>query len=108
MRVPAYLDRPDATAGDGRYSAGADLLRALGSPARLAIVDELSRGDRCVHELMAACNLPQTQVSQHLRVLKDARVVRGRRRGREVIYALSDPEAAAIVHAALARSQDHR
>jgi len=101
MHVSAYRDlRPPD------YESGSELLRALGSPARLAIVDALSLLDRCVHELTERLDLPQTVVSQHLRVLKDAGVVAGRRRGREVVYSLVDANAAAIAHAALSDRRD--
>jgi DNA-binding transcriptional ArsR family regulator len=99
MHVSAY-DRRDASVDD--YEAGATLLRALASPVRLAIIDNLDAGESCVHELMDAVGLPQTQVSQHLRLLKDARLVTSRRRGREVVYSLVDRTAAGIVRAALA------
>jgi DNA-binding transcriptional ArsR family regulator len=48
---------------------------------------QLLQGQHCVHELVAALSLPQPLVSQHLRVLKAAGVVAGRRSGREVFSA---------------------
>jgi DNA-binding transcriptional ArsR family regulator len=105
MRVSAY-DEPAATPGG--YQAGASLLRALASPVRLAIVDALGAGERCVHELMDRALLPQTQVSQHLRLLKDAGIVTSRRRGREVVYSLADRNAAEIARAALAPQRQER
>jgi DNA-binding transcriptional ArsR family regulator len=99
MRDRAYVQE-GALAPLGGYEAGAALLRALASPARLAIIDALGREPRCVHELMDCVGLPQTQVSQHLRILKDARLVAARRRGREVVYSLLDRDAAAIGTAA--------
>ncbi|HYI61437.1 MAG TPA: metalloregulator ArsR/SmtB family transcription factor [Acidimicrobiales bacterium] len=82
--------------------AASHLLRALANPHRVAIVMELAGGDRCVHELVAALHLPQPLVSQHLRVLRDERLVEGRRRGREVAYALTDRHVAHIVGDAVA------
>src|SRR4051794_21037572 len=104
MQVSAY-DRRLPTSD---YEAGAALLRSLASPIRLAIVDELSDGERCVHELMDTARLPQTQVSQHLRLLKDAGLVIGHRRGREVVYSLVDGHAADIVHTALTQRGSRR
>ena len=57
--------------------AAADLLRALASPTRVAIVLSLRERVQCVHELVGHLGLSQPLVSQHLRVLKDAGVVRG-------------------------------
>jgi ArsR family transcriptional regulator, zinc-responsive transcriptional repressor len=102
MRVSAY---DDSAVAPGGYEAGASLLRALASPVRLAIIDALGAGERCVHELMDSVLLPQTQVSQHLRLLKDAEIVTGRRRGREVVYSLADRNAVAIARAALAHDR---
>jgi ArsR family transcriptional regulator, zinc-responsive transcriptional repressor len=84
----------------------ADLLRAVASPVRLAIVLELSEGERCVHELVDATAVSQALVSQHLRVLRGARVVTGTRRGREIAYRLSDDHIAHIVLDAVHHSQE--
>jgi ArsR family transcriptional regulator, zinc-responsive transcriptional repressor len=78
-------------------SAAGDLLRALAAPVRIAIVLQLRDADRCVHELVDALDVAQPLISQHLRVLKAAGVVRGERRGREVVYRLGDEHLAHIV-----------
>lgn len=96
--------RPDGT---DPASAAAGLLRALANPVRVAIVTELADGERCVHELVSALHLPQPLVSQHLRVLRERRVVEGRRRGREVAYALTDRHVAHIVGDAVAHAAEH-
>jgi DNA-binding transcriptional ArsR family regulator len=75
--------------------AAARLLRTLGSPVRLAILYELKDAERCVHELVerlsdTGVTASQPLVSQHLRVLRRHDLVRTRRRGREVAYALAD------------------
>ena len=79
------------------YEAAGELLRALAAPLRIAIVTELGQGPRCVHELVDALGAPQPLVSQHLRVLRGAGVVRGERRGREIAYSLTDEHIAHIV-----------
>lgn len=84
------------------------LLRALGNPGRLAIIRELGRGERCVHDLVEALKLPQPLVSQHLRVLRGERLVGGHRRGREVVYALIDAHIARIVDDAVRHSAERR
>jgi len=83
------------------YDAAATLFRALGSPVRIAIVDRVLDGGRCVHELVAELELPQPLISQHLRTLREAGLVTGVRRGREVAYVLADAHVAHIVHDAL-------
>ena len=86
--------------------AAGDLLRALAAPIRIAIVMQLRESQRCVHELVDALGVPQPLVSQHLRVLKDAGVVRGRRNGREIMYELVDDHVAHIVTDALIHASE--
>ena len=78
-------------------SAAGDLLRALAAPVRIAIVLQLLESSRCVHDLVDALGVTQPLISQHLRVLKSAGVVRGDRHGREVVYSLVDDHLAHIV-----------
>ena len=88
------------------YEAAGDLFRVLASPSRLAIGDLLADGEHVVHQLTEATGLSQPLVSQHLRVLRDARLVRRVRRGREVAYALRDEHVAHIVRDALAHARE--
>lgn len=74
-----------------------ELFRALSSPVRVAVITLLSDGERCVHELVDALDLPQPVVSQHLRVLRDTALVTRTRRGREAAYVLTDEHVAHIV-----------
>lgn len=90
----------------GAYEAAGELLRALSAPIRIAIVTELGRGPRCVHELVDAVGATQPLISQHLRVLRGAGVVRGERRGREIAYALTDEHIAHIVADAVSHSEE--
>jgi ArsR family transcriptional regulator len=87
-------------------TAAGDLLRALAAPVRIAIVLRLRDAPCCVHELVDALQLPQPLISQHLRVLKEAGVVRGERRGREVGYSLADHHLAHIVLDAVAHAEE--
>ena len=84
----------------------AELFRALASPVRVALVVELSRDERCVHELVETLDLPQPLVSQHLRVLRGADLVEGVRRGREVAYRLTDDHVAHIVTDAVKHAEE--
>ena len=103
------LPTPAGSAGPaadevGRYAPAAELLRALASPLRIAIVMRLDDGAQCVHELVDALGAPQPLVSQHLRVLRAANVVTSHRRGREVAYSLTDSHVAHVVRDAVAHS----
>lgn len=70
----------------------AEVFRALGNPARLRIVAELARRRVCqTSDLVDVLPLAQSTVSQHLKVLKDAGIIRGEVEG-EPCYCL-EPEA---------------
>lgn len=94
--------------GADDLSRAGELLRALAAPVRIAIVLQLREAQRCVHELVRELSLPQPLVSQHLRVLKAAGVVDGKRCGREVLYRLADDHLADIVVAAVAHAGEDR
>ena len=93
-------------ASPAAYEAAGELLRALAAPVRIAIVTELGAGPRCVHELVEVTGAPQPLVSQHLRVLRGAGVVRGERRGREIAYSLTDEHIGHIVADAITHARE--
>ena len=68
----------------------ADIFKALSDPTRLRLVKMLSgnKGTLCVNALSYMLGVTQSAVSQHLRVLRQAGLVRGERRGNFVHYAL--------------------
>lgn len=88
--------------------AAAELLKALANPLRLQIVLALRDGPRCVHELVDELGIPQPLVSQHLRVLRGARLLSAERRGREAAYSLDDHHVLHIVDDALAHAGERR
>ncbi len=66
-------------------------LEALADPTRRLIFEQLREKPRSVNELAHAVPVSQPAVSQHLRVLKSARLVRAVRRGQQRIYSI-DPQ----------------
>ena len=72
-------------------TARAKVMKALAHPSRLFMVDELSRGERCVCELTEMVGADVSTVSKHLTVLKQAGVVIDERRGQQVFYRLRVP-----------------
>jgi DNA-binding transcriptional ArsR family regulator len=71
-------------------------LTALGDPTRLAIFEMIGANPRAVNELAAGLPVSRPAVSQHLRALKQARLVRDRREGTRRIYELN-PEGLALL-----------
>ncbi len=63
-------------------------LRALAHPTRLAMMQRLARGDEiCACDLGDAFAVSQPTISEHLRVLREAGLVRTRRQGTQICYA---------------------
>jgi ArsR family transcriptional regulator len=73
------------------------VFQALSDPTRLAILEMLRDGERCVCELQDALDAAQSRLSFHLKVLKDVGLVRDRREGRWSYYTLV-PEALQVAH----------
>jgi ArsR family transcriptional regulator, lead/cadmium/zinc/bismuth-responsive transcriptional repressor len=68
----------------------AETFRTLGDPTRVRILDALSHGELCVCDLAALVGMTESAVSHQLRLLRNLRLVRPRREGRMVFYALDD------------------
>lgn len=103
---PVDPARRDPVAARRADDAAAELLKALASPLRVGIVRELAGGPQCVHELVDSLCAPQPLVSQHLRVLRQARLIVGQRRGRETVYELADDHVAHIVLDAIHHAEE--
>ena len=74
-----------------RFEARARIIKGLAHPTRLFIVDELSRGERCVCELTEMVGADISTVSKHLSLLKNAGIVQDDKRGTQVFYHLTLP-----------------
>lgn len=68
--------------------AYATSLQALGDPTRRSIFERLRRGPRAVGELAAGLPVSRPAVSQHLRVLKEARLVSEQKQGTRNVYSV--------------------
>jgi DNA-binding transcriptional ArsR family regulator len=68
----------------------AGLFALLADPTRLRLLAALASGELCVCDLAAATGINRTTVSHQLRTLRQGRVVRSRRAGRVIFYALDD------------------
>ena len=69
----------------------AELLRQLGHPIRLAILEELMRGGKCVTDIRDLLEVSQPNVSQHLTVLRQQRIVDFSEEGKLRCYYLKRP-----------------
>lgn len=85
-----------------RALSGLRAFGALGDDTRLAIVEELSKGERAVGDLVAKFDLRQPTISQHLKVLKEAGLVRARPDAQRRVYSI-DPDGFRVVELWLER-----
>jgi ArsR family transcriptional regulator len=86
--------------------AAAEVFKTLSDPTRLRILSALGEGELCVHELCARLAMSQPAVSHQLRLLRVSRLVRPRRAGREIFYALDDEHVMSLVAAARAHARE--
>jgi len=78
------------------FQEAAELFAALACPTRLQIVCQLRHGDQTVHGLVDCIDSSQPNISGHLRLLRQAGIVRRERSGRQVTYRLSSTLADAL------------
>jgi DNA-binding transcriptional ArsR family regulator len=86
---------------DERIVELAEFLEAFGDSSRIKILLALSEHELCTCEISAITGLSVSAVSHQLRVLKDKKLVKYRRSGRNVYYSLDDEHVAAILDIAL-------
>ncbi len=79
-----------------------DIFRALADPTRRAIFEKLASGGMNASALREGMEISQPAVSQHLSVLRNARLIREERHGRFVNYEV-DPEGVALIAGWLAK-----
>ena len=76
---------------DANYKRRAQVLKALGHPSRLAMVEALLQGEKCVCDLQQLVGSDISTVSKHLAVLRYAGLVDDRKEGLKVYYRLRVP-----------------
>ena len=81
----------------------AELYKVFGDSTRIKILYALHDNELCVQDIANAVALSQSAVSHQLRVLKDSKLVRFRREGKTVYYALDDDHVRSI----LSMGMDH-
>jgi len=90
----------------------AEICQALSDPTRILILYELRDGARNVSELAEALAVSQPNVSRHLKVLRDRRMVRAERNGMNIYYSIADGrvlQALDLLREVLAQTiQDHQ
>ncbi len=75
----------------------AECLKALAHPVRIKILEELGTGRKCVSELSEKIGVTQTNLSQHLGLLKDRGWVKRKREAVYAYYSLSDNKISVVL-----------
>ncbi len=75
--------------------------KALADENRVRILGSLQRGELCVCQIIELLDLAPSTTSKHLSLLRQARLIEGRKDGRWMYYRLADPDAPRFIHEAL-------
>jgi DNA-binding transcriptional ArsR family regulator len=75
----------------------ADILKAMAQPTRLKIIEFLRDGERCVCEIFPAIDEEQSNTSRHLNLMMNLGILRRRKEGVKIFYALKYPEVLEIL-----------
>lgn len=73
------------------------MFKALGHPVRMKIVKKLFEGEMCACKFINDVEFSQSNLSQHLKILKEAKIVSSEKKGMNVIYKLTDSNIAEII-----------
>ena len=75
--------------------------KMLSDNTRLRILDVLLEESLCVNDICTKLNMSQSAISHQLRVLKQAKLVKNRREGKQIIYSLDDTHISSIIRIGL-------
>ncbi len=76
----------------------AGILKTVAHPVRLRIIDALEAGEKTVTELCLGLGMAQPYASQQLNLMKNKGILRSRRSGNQVYYAVANPSVVKIIH----------
>ncbi len=92
--IAKALPQPEVT------SETANLFKALSDPTRLRIVQVLLLDELCVHDISAIVDISVSAISHQLRLLRNMKIVKTRKSGKNVFYTLDDEHIAKLVQIA--------
>jgi ArsR family transcriptional regulator len=93
-------------ASDAALERASRIFRALGDGPRLRLLELLAEGENCVTEIVQTLGDKFSTVSQRLRLLRSEGLVRRRREGTHIYYALADAHVVDLIHNALAHAAE--
>ena len=81
----------------------AELFKVFGDSTRIKILCSLLQGEECVQQIVDTVGASQSAVSHQLRILKQAKLVKNQRQGKQIVYCLADDHVRTI----LGMAKDH-
>ena len=75
----------------------AELFKVFGDTTRIRILYVLFEAEMCVCDIAEILNMTQSAISHQLKVLKQAKLVRNRREGKQIYYSLADDHVRTII-----------
>lgn len=75
----------------------ADLFKVFGDSTRIKILYTLFKSEMCVCDIAEILNMTQSAISHQLKVLKQAKLIKSRREGKQIIYGLDDGHISSII-----------
>jgi len=96
----------DALLSESHATALSELFRAMGDPNRVRIIGLLQSHELCVHDIATLLDMSQSAVSHQMRGLRQMRLVKSRREGRHVYYALDDDHVRRLFEIGLAHLEE--
>lgn len=91
---------------EGLVDEAVILLKGFADPTRFKLLLLLRQGEVCVHQLVEVMEMSQSAVSHQLRVLRAARLVSYKKRGRHVFYRLADDHVREMLESTLSHSEE--
>ena len=96
------LDMPD----ENELYDVAELFKIFGDSTRIRILSALAQAEMCVCDIGEVLNMTKSAVSHQLRILRQAKLVKNRRNGKEIFYSLDDDHVLSIIKLALEHIQE--
>ncbi len=81
-----------------KYQKYSKIFQALSHPARLKLLHELMEKEGCVGELQKCLSISQPNTSQHLKILRNSGIVKGRKDKNKVCYRIANDKILAILN----------
>lgn len=97
---------PEMLPAEGLVDEAVILLKGFADPTRFKLLLLLRQGEVCVHQLVDILEMSQSAVSHQLRVLRSARLVSYKKRGRHVFYRLADEHVRTMLESTLSHSEE--